>query len=356
MIIRFYDKATLALKGEFASFIQTTQTAYINAVGTFEIVADSIPNGLNVGDVIYVQGTECIPYCGEITQLEGDVTAEGRKFTFKGNEIVGLLSERMPLYTTSSGTKLVKFTSSKREDVIRNMFFRTFAMETDEERYTEELDIESNQNRGETISYECDPQKSVLDNMYTVASAAQWGIQVQPNFEIGFYLVKLVTPDSKPKVILSPKFDNLTNEHFVISTSNNKNVAYYSWTVDETTTYGSVQLNAGTGLNRKERWIDASTGDGKTEDAARAIITMQLGNYKTVENYTGDYQASKTFTFGEDFQLGDIVTYAGETGTAEVQVVGYTQTHGEGKYTMQLIFGSNLIETVRNIQEIERRK
>lgn len=353
MVIRYYDKQTLALKGEFSKFTETTQTKYINAVGTFEIVTDYMPEDIELEDVIYVAGVDCETYCGEITQIEGSLTAEGDKYTFKGRDIIGVVSERMPIYEGGAEFAVISLTERARESVIKNIFNRSY-VSWDDDREIDELVAVTTQKRGTTLAYTCDPQKSTLENMYIVAEDERWGIQLEPDFDNGKYLLDVIIPDEKPTVVLSPKFDNLINEQFIVSVSSHKNVAYYSWTTDDVVTYNSVLLNAGTGWARKERWISASTDDDTTEDAARAIITMQLGNYKTIESYTGDYQESKTFTFGVDFKLGDIVTYSGKMGTAEVQVIGYTQTHGAGQYTLQLIFGDNVSETVRNIQRIER--
>ena len=102
-------------------------------------------------------------------------------------------------------------------------------------------------------------------------------------------------------------------------------------------------------MRRKERWIAAS---GNSEDAARATITMQLGNFKPAENYSGDYVDSKTFTYGVDFKLGDFITYSGKAGTGITQVIGFTQTLSANVYTRLLLFGSNLSEIVRAIQQI----
>lgn len=359
MVIRFYDKQTFALKGEFAKFVQTTQTKYINAVGTFEIVTDYIPDQIQLEDIIYVTGTDCETYCGEITQIAGSLTAEGEKYTFKGRDIIGFLSERMPIYNGAA----ISVSSLSRESVLTQIQTRSYRFSFSDSdgddwdaREIAQIVFASNQKRGETISYTCDPQTSALDNMYVVATGAQWGLELQPDFSNKQYVTQVIVPERKADVVLSPKFDNLINEQFVASVSSHKNVAYYSWTENDVTKYGNVQLNAGTGWGRKERWISASTGEDTTEDAARATIKMQLGNYKTVESYTGDYQESKTFAFGVDFQLGDIITYSGKLGTAEAQVIGYTQTHGEGQYTMQLLFGDNISDTVRNIQKIERGK
>lgn len=351
MVIRYYEKTSLAIKGEFAKFISAQQTKYINAIGTFEITTDYLPENIALGDIIFTAGAECKSYCGEITQIEGSLTADGEKYTIKGRDIVGLLSERIPIVEG----QVLGASSMKRETVIKQLANLTFLASGEEARNVSQICIAADQERGAEIAFTADPQKDVLENMYDAAESVSWGIDLQPDFANGKYVLDIIVPDElSDKVVLSPKFDNLINEAFVLSRASYKNTAYYSWTENDITTYDCITLNAGSGFNRRERWISASTGDGVTEAGAAAIIQMQLGNYKEIESYSGDYQASQTFTFGADFDVGDIISYAGKMGVAEAQVIGYTQTHESGVYTLQLLLGDNVASVVRNIQKVER--
>lgn len=344
MIIRFFDKNTLACKGEFSRFTQTTQTQYINAVGTFSIVTDYLPENIGLEDIIFVSGTECEDYCGEITQINGNTAGGVPEYTFQGRELLGLLSERMPFSKT---TELIAISSEKREDVILQILQAVFC--ADDARQVNQLVFSTSQSRGSQISYTCEPEKSVLDNVLSVAKVTNWGVCLTPDFANGKYVFNIIVPN-ETSVILSPKFDNLVNEQFTLSKAAHKNVAYYGISGDKNTTYGLADADSASGFARKERWISAS--ENSTDAQIESVINMQLGNFKPVENFTGDYQSSKTFIFGEDFTLGDFVTYSGTAGTAKKQVIGFTQTHGAGQYTKQLLFGDNLTETVRAIQQI----
>lgn len=348
MVIRFFDKETLKLKGEFARFSKTTQTKYINAVGSFSITTDYIPEDLEVEDIILVSGKDCEPYCGEVLQVAGDLTTDGESYTFSGREILGLLTERIPVYNGGP----LKYSALSREAIIKDLITKTFVSPDIPARAISQIAVALSKDRGTSISYSAKADTSVLDNAFSVAKDANFGMALIPDFNQGKYVFDLIVPKT-PAIILSPKFDNLANEHFMYSRSTHKNIAYYGFTANEVTTYGSVELNAGSGFARKERWINAS---GTSETEAQSFINMQLGNFKPIENYTGDYKQSRTFIYGTDFTLGDFITYSGKAGTVVKQVVGFTQTHEAGQYTQQLLFGDNLAEIVRNIQKIEGSK
>jgi Microcystin-dependent protein len=350
MEIRYYDK-NLILKGEVPRYEQTTQTKYINAVGSFEIITDILPPGLEMGDIILSTGGEV--FCGEITQISGDISLEKRIYKIKGREMVGVLSDRMPFNNNAP----LKFTSQTREDIITQMVDKTCITPDDLSRKFPNMILAQSQGRGTTISYTAATDKSVFDNAVDVGKEASFGVEITPDIVERQYICRVVVPDdhgesaSEP-VIISKKYDNLLEEHTAFSKAAHKNLAYYGITENDVTTFNTVSLNAGTGFDLKERWISASE-NMDSQESIEAVITMQLGNFQPVASFTGDYRASQTFIFGEDFKLGDFIYYAGETGSSTRQVIGYTQTDQAGKYTLQLLFGNNLVETVKAIQQVE---
>lgn len=354
MTIRYYNKETFELKGEFPRYMKTTQTKYINAIGTFEIASDVLPYGIAVGDLIHAYGAGAHEYFGELMQVSGDMSGVQREYSFKGREITGILSDRMPF----ADNLLIRHTRVRRESIMRDIIQKTCIVPENLDRMIPNLVLTNDQARGSIISYTCVADKSVLDNVLSVGKGAWYGVEITPDIAGHRYVCDIVVPfdrgvDSETPVIISAKFDNLAAEHFVISRSAYKNVAYYGIvSEDQTTVYGSVELDAGTGFGRKERWI-AAPQDETNVSNIESTICMQLGNFKPAESFSGDYQESGTFTYGKDFRLGDFVAYVGETGASTRQLVGFTQTCQAGKYAMQLIFGDNLAETVRTIQQIE---
>lgn len=346
MVIRFYDKETFALRGELPSFISTTQTKYINAAGTFEITADAIPDGLDLESVVCVTGPECETYCGEVTQIGGSLSGKGETYTIKGRELLGLLSERMPIY---NGKLLTYSAGMPRETMMKDMLEKTFVTPDLADRAVSQIQIRASQGRGSTGAFSCTAENSVLDNAIDAGEKDSFGLEVTPDFTAKRYIVDIIAPRETP-VLISLKFDNLADEEYLQSRAAHKNVAYYSYPQEgsDLPVYGAVDLDAGTGFGRKERWITASS-TSESEEAVQAIIRMQLGNFKPVLSFSGEYQASQTFLFGQDFSLGDWVVFAGKTGSATSQVIGFTQTHGAGKYTLQLLFGSNVLKSVTGI-------
>ena len=210
MIIRFFDKETLQIKGEFSRFSQTTQTKYINSIGSFSIVSDYIPDNLGLEDIICASGNDCETYYGEVTQIEGQINPSGETYTFKGREVLGLLSERIPIYNSAPLT----YTSTPRETIMKDLITKTFISPDDTARIVSQMEIVPSQGRGTAISYTSAPDASVLDNALNAGKEPGFGLEVIPEISAGKYKIDVVIPDT-PTVVLSPRFDNLSKEKLI---------------------------------------------------------------------------------------------------------------------------------------------
>lgn len=125
-----------------------------------------------------------------------------------------------------------------------------------------------------------------------------------------------------PYVVFKPSFDNVISSDYKENSSSSRTFVYVhaqyfnqSQTVDVTRTAGS-----GSGLLRKEHYTessivkkdDMSLADyyAKLDQDARSV----LSNYKVSKSFSGKYDTTNMFKYGEDFNLGDIVQVANEYG------------------------------------------
>lgn len=122
-----------------------------------------------------------------------------------------------------------------------------------------------------------------------------------------------------PFVIFSPNFDNLINSEYYDSTEKEKNVALVA---GEDTGLGTgrktVVIGDAAGLDRKELYVDARDLQSELEndevmsDEEYEALLINRGNEKLSENkaetaFSGEAETQRSFRYGEDFDMGDIV-------------------------------------------------
>lgn len=126
-----------------------------------------------------------------------------------------------------------------------------------------------------------------------------------------------------PYVVFKPSFDNVISSEYKENNSSSKTFVYVhsqyyngTQTVDVTRTADS----AVTGLLRKEHYTESSIviKEGMTLNDYYAQLDQDargvLSNYKVSKSFSGKYDTTNMFKYGEDFFLGDIVQVANEYG------------------------------------------
>lgn len=111
--------------------------------------------------------------------------------------------------------------------------------------------------------------------------------------------------DIYPPVIFSTEFENVTSQKFVDSDSQFRNVGYAAGKGEEADQL-VLAVGAGTGIERREVYIDASSAEDV--DELTTIGQQKLAEYKRVQTFEGAVVETGSFIFEQDWFLGDIVT------------------------------------------------
>lgn len=127
-----------------------------------------------------------------------------------------------------------------------------------------------------------------------------------------------------PRVIFSPKFENIVDSNFKESAQEYRNVAIVAGEERET---GRVTVEIGefTGLKRKEIYVDArdlQSEDEEGEPIPEEEYLSDLKNrgqeklleYKYINTFEGQVEAVRQFIYGRDFFKGDVVQLMTEYG------------------------------------------
>lgn len=121
-------------------------------------------------------------------------------------------------------------------------------------------------------------------------------------------------------VIFSPGYENILSSNYVESDKTLKNVALVAGE-DEGHNRRTVTIGSVSGLARRELYVDArdiqsetSEGEPLTEEEYNSKL-INRGNEKLAQNqsthlFEGQTETTKTFVYGKDFYMGDIVQIA----------------------------------------------
>lgn len=146
-----------------------------------------------------------------------------------------------------------------------------------------------------------------------------------------------------PYVVFSPGFDNLMNSNYIESTRTLKNVTLVAGEgegSDRKTTTVYLGSSAASGLDRREIFTDAS-GVSKTVEGGTLSDTeylsqlAQKGNEELSNNtetvsFEGEVDISATYTYDEDYFLGDVVQVGNEFGNeARCRITEFVRSQDE---------------------------
>lgn len=131
--------------------------------------------------------------------------------------------------------------------------------------------------------------------------------------------------ETNPYVVFSPGFDNLLNSNYIESEKTLKTIALVAGEGEGSNRkVTTVQKEAKTGLDRREVFIEATgvssyvNGETISDDEYMKQLsqkgTEELAKNKKTISFEGEADISSTYTFGEDYYIGDIVQVLNEFG------------------------------------------
>lgn len=130
-----------------------------------------------------------------------------------------------------------------------------------------------------------------------------------------------------PRVIFSNELENLSQGSLLRSIDDYKNVAY----VKSGSLVRRVQIGSGTysGFNRRVMYVDASDIENPTNALLDSRGRTELANHRKKILMDGEVQETRTYRYGTDYVLGDMVTLQGEDGGfRDARITEYITTYG----------------------------
>ena len=310
------------------------------ACGDFEVhssVTDVLRNALVADNYLWSKDSEHVMIIEDI-QIESDVE-DGGVFTVTGRSLESILERRIVYFkTVLTGSlqdgieRLLNENAISPSDparVIPNLIF-----ERSDDNYIKALTVDA------TFYGE-----DLYEVIQGLCEANKLGFKIILNADNQFVFKLYVGTDrsydqmNTPYVIFSPQFDNIINSNYLESKKTLKTFALVAGSEKEdgsrTTVTTARNSGAGTGLNRREMFVDGggiSTTDGAGNDLTEAVyksLLTQKGREELALNiatqtFEGEVETSRLFQYGEDFFKGDIVQVTNEYGVeAKTRIVEF---------------------------------
>ena len=349
------------------SFISFIWTDRYSDYGDFEIDLIATPEQFEIFKIGYYLQIKESSHLMIIESIQITADAEdGDKLQITGRSLESILSRRVVWGQITFGARKTV------QEVIERLL--TDAFMTPGNRYVSNFRFKSNPELAESpilseentsygIQYTGDEISSaVMGLCYDHSLGFKMGLN--DDKEIVFELYKGVdhsydNPNNNTYVIFSPEFENVLSSNYLESHKGLKNVSLIGGEGEgNARVMVAVGDNEYTGLDRFEMFTDARDISSRSYDEQGNEIVISQSDYVTLLAYRGieklaecqknvafegEVETKKSFIYGEDYFLGDIVELADNYGHEKKcrvveMVVSYTVSDGYSIYpTFELI-------------------
>jgi hypothetical protein len=316
---------TIAVFDEFESLIWTDR---YNKCGDFEIYGPATEEMLSVfvaDRYLWLKGARNLMIV-EDRKIESDEDNHD-KITVTGRSLDSILDRRIIL-----GQKVL---TGNFQNAINTLLTENVISPTDTTRAIPNFIFEASTDTRIT-ALTIDAQYN-FDNLYEaiqkLCEEKNVGFEVVLNgsnqFVFRLYLGtdRSYAQSTNPYVVFSPSYDNLINSSYIESKKTLKTVSIVGGEGEGSarkTATASATSGAGTGLSRREMFVDASdvssTIDGGTltdEQYSAQLVekgSAELANNVATKTFEGKVEATRSWIYGTDYFMGDIVQIVNEQG------------------------------------------
>ncbi|MBQ3326183.1 MAG: siphovirus ReqiPepy6 Gp37-like family protein [Clostridia bacterium] len=174
-----------------------------------------------------------------------------------------------------------------------------------------------------------------------------------PGFELYEGTDRSIGQTVNQPVVFSDGFDNLISSDYIENGENFANVAYVAGE-GEGDNRTILTVGEGSGLDRYEIWVDARNASSNNGDIPTAVYRAMLkqdgdgalAEASLVNDFNAEVEAGATYVYGEDYNLGDIVSIQTPySGTQRVRIIEVTESEDETGNTTLITFGNPDIQT-----------
>lgn len=343
MEIRIYD-SDLDLKGIIENQTSFIWTRKYNEAGDFELhvpITDNNRELLRVGNIVYKTG---FADAGVIEYVILEESVEKNEITCKGRFLTSYMDRRV-----ITGTHTY---NGNAEQIMRQLL-------TVDTAAIPRVVLGELQGFTDTIQFQC-TYKNLLTYMSKIAKSFSYGFRFKPDFnskEIIFEVYKgadkSISQGVNNRVIFSEQYNNLNSAIYTENSQSYKTKVYVGGQ-GEGSARTFVVVGDGEGLDLREDFVNAS--DISKEDISQAeyeLALFQRGlEYLESNGYVSSFEYETepdiNFTYGVDYDLGDIVTVKKDSWniSVDMRITAIQEIYENGIMTVTPTLGNPLSETI----------
>ena len=343
MEVRVYD-SDLDLKGIIENQTSLIWTRKYNEAGEFELhvpITDDNRNLLRVGNIITKKGSD---EAGTIESVLMEESMQRNEITASGRFLTSYMDRRV--------TRATKTYSGNAEQIMRTLLSEDTVpiprvVLGEEVGFTDTIEFQ--------MTY-----KNLLTYMSKIAKQFNYGFRFRPDFntkEIIFELYagrdKSMSQGVNNRVIFSEMYENLNSASYLENTQTYKTKMFVGGQ-GEGASRIVVEVGSGTGLELREDFISAT--DISQEDITHAQYlaalqergNQQLEANKFIKCFEFEADPDINFTYGVDYDLGDIVTVKKKSWdlTEDMRITEIQEIYENGAMVISPTLGNPLPETI----------
>lgn len=338
--------------------------------GDFSLVVCGDNRYLQIGNIIMLSGNS--HKCGIIRSINKTVDDKGITITATGQTLNGLTSQRVVLPyegQADGGYFAVPRPSATVKTVSAEEIIKTFVSNcmgtnvTDTKRKLVDstdrdiFQVAPLQNRG--IKTNWSSRYSKLDEeLQSICEYCDCGYEIYIDFNNRLFVceylpgVNRTTSQSEnSRVILSKDFESIDNIIYNIDFSSYKNLAYCGgigdgWERTVLAVTPDTVKSIPTGFARYETFIDCGTLETMETDTTISLQDEgkhQLEEYNYIESLTATISQSGSFKYGEQWNLGDLVTVSDNDLNLcqNMRISEITESYEPNQYSISVTLGSS---------------
>lgn len=291
---------------------------------------------------------------GIIEHIEKSMTEDGKEeLVVKGCTLKGITKRRITVPPENSAYDNA---TGSQETIIKQFVNNNLVNPADTNRKITQVIMAPDKNRGIHDKWRA-RYENLADKIAEIAEYAElgWDVVLDTNINKWTFDVlegRNLTADQEqlPPVIFSVDFDNIKNKHFLKSLLNYKNIGYAGGKGEEEERL-IQQIGESSGLDRREIFLDCSQAEDITE--LKDMGKQKLNDYKITESFEAEVLPYGSFSYGQDWDLGDIVTVMDRKwGVAlNTRITEIKEIYEVGGFNLECTFGNSIPNLLDKIKQ-----
>lgn len=294
---------------------------------------------------------------GIIEHIDKSMSEDSKEqLIIKGPTLKGITKRRI---TVPPENNAFDRATGSQETIIKQFVNNNIVNPVDPNRKIQQLIIAEDKKKGIKDRWRS-RYENLADKIQEIAEYSQlgWDITLDTNnnkFVFDVIEGRNLTADQEnlPPVIFSVDFDNIKNKHFLKSLLNYKNVVYAGGKGEEEERLVQ-QVGTGTGLDRREVFLDCSQADDIVE--LKDMGKQKLQDYKITESFEAEVIPYGSFNYMQDWDLGDIVTVQDRKWgiTLNTRITEIKEIYEVNRFNLECVFGNSIPNLLDRIKQQDK--